>query len=81
MLWAIYTAMLYFDLAVAACAAWSIWAGLLAREGKKLGFGLCAFFLGLGVLAKGPMVGLVAGPVLLGLTFWRVDGRWDFSKK
>jgi len=44
MLWAIYTAMLYFDLAVAACAAWSIWAGLLAREGKKLGFMLCTFF-------------------------------------
>ena len=81
MLWAIYTAMLYFDLAVAACAAWSIWAGLLAREGKKLGFMLCTFFLGLGVLAKGPMVGLVAGPVLLGLTFWHVNERWDFFKK
>ena len=81
LLWAVYTPMLYFDLAVAACAAWAIWAGFVAREGKGWGFLLCAFFLALGVLAKGPMVGLVAGPVLLALSVWGKENRLAFLRK
>lgn len=57
LLWAVFTTMVFFDMLVAFFTLLGIWGVLLAWQGKsKQGWLLTGFALGLGVLAKGPMV-------------------------
>jgi 4-amino-4-deoxy-L-arabinose transferase-like glycosyltransferase len=78
LLWSVYTSMVMFDMLVAFC----VLLALLGLEGARRRGGVLPWLqvgsaLGLGILAKGPVVFLVPAGVALLAPWWGRDaGRW-----
>lgn len=76
LLWALYATLVMFDLLVALCALIGLygialaWRARLAREPAWRGWVLLALGIGLGVLAKGPVILLHTLPVALLAPWW-----------
>ncbi len=77
--WGLYSTLTLFDMLVAFFSLLALHGLLLAHEGRAgVGWGMFALALGLGILAKGPVILVyVAGPALLA-PLWRIgkEGSW-----
>lgn len=71
LVWAVWSGMLMFDLLLAACAQ-AGWIGILLawRRRTIAGWLLTGLAIGLGILAKGPVILLLVLPVALLAPFW-----------
>jgi 4-amino-4-deoxy-L-arabinose transferase-like glycosyltransferase len=74
--WTFFTTLTMFDMLVTACAL----AGLLGlltvwRDGGSKGWWMLAFAIGVGILAKGPVILLQVLPIALLVPFWDREQR------
>lgn len=73
--WTVFTTVTMFDMLVAACTLWALHGVLLAwREGGCKGWVYFGLAIGLGVLAKGPVILLQVLPVALLAPVWDREG-------
>lgn len=78
--WLFFSASVIFDVMLAAFSLLGLLAGLRAAQGERRGtWGLLGLALGLGILAKGPVVLLHVLPVLLLAPWWGGRGRFGTS--
>lgn len=74
--WLLWTTAVMFDLLVAVCAEIALLGVLVAwREARWGGWLLAGFGIGLGILAKGPVIFLYVLPVALLAPVWMVEQR------
>jgi len=74
--WTIFTTVTMFDMLVAACTLWGLLGLLMVwRDGNVKGWWILSLAIGLGVLAKGPVILLQILPVALLLPFWDREKR------
>lgn len=80
--WTIFTSVTMFDMLVAACTLWGLF-GLLQvwRDGTSRGWIHLALAIGVGVLAKGPVILLQILPIALLLPLWDVERRIENRKR
>lgn len=75
--WLFFSSSVVFDVMLAAFALLALLAGLRAAQGERRGtWGLFGVAVGLGVLAKGPVVLLHVLPALLAAPWWGGHGRF-----
>lgn len=75
----LFATLMRFDLLVTACAAWALVGVALARSRPSAGWAVAALALGLGLLAKGPVVMVAVLSVALFAPLWvgrRPRGGW-----
>jgi len=80
--WTVFTTVTMFDMLVAACTLWGL-LGLLTvwRDGLARGWIYLTLAIGIGVLAKGPVILLQILPVALLLPIWDREGRIENRKR
>lgn len=76
--WVFFSTSVIFDVMLTACALLALLGALVALEGNRLkGWSVFGLGLGLGVLAKGPVILLHTLPVLLAAPWWgRAEQGW-----
>lgn len=80
--WTIFTTVTMFDMLVAACTLWGLLGLLMVwRDGNVKGWWILSLAIGLGVLAKGPVILLQILPVALLLPFWDREKRIKNRKR
>ncbi|MDV7340436.1 glycosyltransferase family 39 protein [Terasakiella sp. A23] len=73
--WTVFTTVTMFDMLVAACTLWALLGLLISwRDGGSKGWWYLALAIGLGVLAKGPVILLQVLPIALLAPVWDRDG-------
>jgi len=76
LMWLAWTTVLMFDLLMAVCAQMALLGVLLSwRSHARIGWGLAGLGIGLGILAKGPVVLVYVLPVALGAPLWMREQR------
>jgi 4-amino-4-deoxy-L-arabinose transferase-like glycosyltransferase len=70
--WWVYSTLLLFDTVLAACVLLAVTGLVDSRRGRPRGFILLAIGIGLGVLAKGPVVFIHVLPAILLVRWWDV---------
>ncbi|SCA57116.1 Glycosyl transferase family 39 [Candidatus Terasakiella magnetica] len=80
--WTIFTTVTMFDMLVAACTLWGLLGLLMVwRDGDQKGWWFLTLAIGVGVLAKGPVILLQILPIALLLPLWDVERRIENRKK
>ena len=76
MLWTLWTTTVMFDLLIAVCAELALLGVLIAWRGRRvIGWLTAGLGIGLGVLAKGPVILVYVLPVALFAPWWMMDQR------
>ena len=71
-MWWVYGTLLLFDTVLATCVLLAVIGLVDARHGRSRGFAFVAIGIGLGILAKGPVVFIHVLPAMLLVSWWDV---------